>query len=46
LASRAAPDGISQSDVLGTLLRREWMNRFGDKLPPKRQTLTQARQAQ
>jgi len=35
LKALAALDGISQSDVLRMLLRREWMNRFGDKLPPK-----------
>lgn len=35
LKALAALDGISQSDVLRMLLRREWMNRFGDKVPPK-----------
>jgi hypothetical protein len=35
LKAIAALDGISQSDVLRMLLRREWMNRYGDKLPPK-----------
>ena len=35
LKAIAALDGISQSDVLRMLLRREWMNRFGDKPPPK-----------
>jgi len=35
LKALAALDGISQSDVLRMLLRREWMTRFGDKLPPK-----------
>ena len=37
LKAIAALDGISQSDVLRMLLRREWMNRFGDKRPPKAQ---------
>lgn len=38
LKAMAASDGISQSDVLRMLLRREWIARFGDKLPkmPKR----------
>jgi hypothetical protein len=35
LKAIAALDGISQSDVLRMLLRREWLNRYGDKLPPK-----------
>ena len=35
LKAIAALDGISQSDVLRMLLRREWMHRFGDKAPPK-----------
>jgi len=35
LKAIAALDGISQSDVLRMLLRREWLNRFGDKSPPK-----------
>lgn len=35
LKAIAALDGISQSDVLRMLLRREWMNRFGDKSVPK-----------
>ncbi len=35
LKALAALDGISQSDVLRMLLRREWMNRFGDKPPGK-----------
>lgn len=35
LKALAALDGISQSDVLRMLLRREWMNRYGDKMPPK-----------
>ena len=35
LKALAALDGISQSDVLRLLLRREWTNRFGKKSPPK-----------
>jgi hypothetical protein len=35
LKALAALDGISQSDVLRMLLRREWLARYGDKLPPK-----------
>ncbi|HKO49223.1 MAG TPA: hypothetical protein VJV79_15930 [Polyangiaceae bacterium] len=35
LKALAALDGISQSDVLRMLLRREWMNRYRDKVPQK-----------
>lgn len=35
LKALASLDGISQSDVLRMLLRRDWIARFGDKLPPK-----------
>jgi hypothetical protein len=37
LKALAALDGISQSDVLRMLLRREWTTRLGAKTPkPKR----------
>lgn len=36
LKALAALDGISQSDVLRMLVRREWLNRFGDKSVPKK----------
>jgi hypothetical protein len=35
LKALAASDGISQSDVLRMLLRREWTARFGAKAPGK-----------
>jgi hypothetical protein len=35
LKALAALDGISQSDVLRMLMRRDWMTRFGDKVLPK-----------
>ena len=36
LRALAELDGISQSDVLRMLLRREWMARFGMKMPSQK----------